>query len=450
MRSVLKFLASVRLAIILLILITAASILGTLIPQGLPREAYAARYGALAGAVMGLGLTGLYHSVWYIALLFILALNTIVCTLTRLPAKWRRAFRAPIETDAASIQAHRVKGRLAKSAPPAALSPGVAAALKRLRYRVRTAGTEGRIHLVGAKHRLGHFGADTVHLGLLVILAGGIVSGLWSVRNEIALREGETVAVPRAGFDIRLDKFETEYYPQGMVKAWKSTVTVVAAGRPARAATIEVNRPLSHGGFSFYQTSYGWDWDAAEVEVEATKKSDPTFAKTIRARLGERVPVDDKDVTEVAVSRFVPDLVIGEGNTIQTRSLQPNNPAALVEGWKGSEKVFSGWIFANYPEFDRMHSGKETDLSFVLKTYRAPQVSVLEAARDPGVGLIWAGCILVCAGLFLAFYWPPREIRVLVEAGRGKTELIAGGTAHKDRESFQAEFESLIESLRRP
>ena len=49
MRSIVKLFSSVKLAIVLIILITLASILGTLIPQGRSAAEYAARYGSLAG-----------------------------------------------------------------------------------------------------------------------------------------------------------------------------------------------------------------------------------------------------------------------------------------------------------------------------------------------------------------------------------------------------------------
>ncbi len=449
MRSVWKFFSSVKLAIVLLILLAAASVIGTLIPQGESPAAYAARYGQLAGLLSGLQLTGLYHSGWYLALLFFFAVNTIVCTLARLPAKCRRAFRPKVETETAGLLALKVKGRLGKNAPAGEVRAKLEAALRAHRYRVRGQAVEKRLCLLAQKKKLGHFGSDAVHLGLLVIIAGGIVSGLAGFRTHFDLSEGQTFKVPQAGFEIRLDRFETEYYPQGMVKAWKSTVTVVENGAPVLTRPILVNKPLTHGGFSFYQTGYGSNWDNPKLEVTIKKKNDPSFARTVQLSVGERATVDDKDVSQISVKRFVPDFVIGEGSQVETRSEEPRNPAAQVEGWKGPEKVFSGWIFANYPDFEQMHSGQPTDLSFVLKSYSGSEYSVLEAARDPGVWLIWVGCLLVSAGFFLAFYWPPREIRAVLEEGRDRTEVTAGGIAAKNRESFQAEFEAIIDSLRR-
>jgi cytochrome c biogenesis protein len=169
----------------------------------------------------------------------------------------------------------------------------------------------------------------------------------------------------------------------------------------------------------------------------------------LAVKVGERLAVDDPDFTHLAVRRFVPDFVIGEGNQVQSRSMEPNNPAALVEVWKGEERVYSGWSFAKYPDFGEGHKVGQASYSFILKKYEASQYSVLEAAKDPGVTLIWLGCIFITAGFFLAFYWPPREIRIVLEESQGKTEAILGGIASKSREAFQAEFDSLLESLRR-
>ena len=78
MRSLYRFFTSVKVAIVLLILLIAASILGTLIPQQRTHAEYLARYGQLAGLFEGLQLTRLYHSLWFIVLLVLFALNIIV------------------------------------------------------------------------------------------------------------------------------------------------------------------------------------------------------------------------------------------------------------------------------------------------------------------------------------------------------------------------------------
>jgi len=449
MKAFVRFFASLKLAIVLLIVLAVASILGTLIPQGRSAAEYAARYGGLARPLIALQFTALYHSAWFLGVLFLFALNIIVCTLTRLSPKLRRALRPKVASDPKALSALAVKDRFKRNLPAADAAAEVRAALAGRRYRVRGEENDGRVFLLGRKRVLGWFGSDVVHLGLLVILAGGIVTGLGGFRTNLSLKEGEVVEVPRAGFSVRLDKFETEYYPQGGVKDWRSSLTVLEGGAAVASGVVEVNHPLSHGGFSFYQTSYGRDWENPDLELAVGKKSDAAFARTLPLKVGQKAAVGDPEGTEVVVRSFLPDFVLGEGGRAETRSSEPNNPAALVEGWQAGERVFSGWVFAKYPDFGAMHGAKETDLAFELKRYEARQVSVVEAARDPGAGFIWAGCILITAGFFLAFYWPPREIRVVVEPAQGKAEVTAGGTAAKNRDAFAAEFRGLMDGLRR-
>jgi len=449
MKSIWKFFESVKLAIVLFILLTLASVLGTLIPQGRSAAEYAARYGGLSGLFVKLQLTGLYHSAWYLALLFLFALNTIVCTLARFGAKWRRAFRPSPEVDDKSLQLMKIKGRSRIPGPLPEAVEKVRGALASRHYRVKTSGEGGRLAILAQKRRLGWFGSDAVHVGLLIILAGGVISGLTSRRANLELRVGQTADVPHALFQVRLDRFETEYYPQGGVKDWKSTITVFENGAPVLTRVVEVNRPLTYKRFSFYQTSYGWDWENPRLEIDVKKPADPAYLKSLSLKVGERLAVEDPDFTHLVVSKFVPDFVIGEGNEVQTRSMEPNNPAAQVEVWKGEERIYTGWSFAKFPDFGEGHKVGQASLTFILKKYEAPQYSVLEAAKDPGVTLIWLGCLFVTAGFFLAFYWPPREIRAVLEEVQGKTEAVLGGFASKSRESFQTEFDTLVESLRR-
>ncbi|MCX8036961.1 MAG: cytochrome c biogenesis protein ResB [Candidatus Sumerlaeia bacterium] len=89
---VVRFFASVKLTVTLLILIGLACILGTLIPQadtlaGSPRDIYSLyvnAYGPRLHILFNiLGFYRLYSSWWFSALLLLLALNMIVCSLRR-------------------------------------------------------------------------------------------------------------------------------------------------------------------------------------------------------------------------------------------------------------------------------------------------------------------------------------------------------------------------------
>ncbi len=448
MKSLFKYFSSVKLAIVLLIIITLASVVGTLIPQQRSPDEYIARFGQLANLLQRFQFTNLYKSLWFNALLLLFALNIIVCTLDRLSPKLKKTFRPRLSVEAKDIAVLKIKEKLKK---PMSLDPTrelVKKVLSSRHYRTKETQKENKIFLYARKRVLGWFGADIVHLGILIIIAGGIISGIGGFRWNMTFSEGRILDVPRADFKLRLDKFETEYYPSGGVKDWKSTLTVFENGKPALNKIIEVNHPLSYKGFVFYQSDYGWDWRNPSLEILAKKREDSSFSRKIELKIGERVKLEGEDI-EVSVLEFIPDFVIGEKGQITSRSLNPNNPAAFIEGWQAEEKIFSGWIFAKFPDFDRIHSEKETDLTFELRDFSAGQISIIQASKDPGVNFIWAGCAFLMIGLLIAFYWPTREIRVALEGIGNKTEITAGGIAAKSKDTFTSEFKNITESIRR-
>jgi cytochrome c biogenesis protein len=448
MKSFLDFFSSVKLAIFLLIFITIASVLGTLIPQHRSPAEYVERYGNIANIVIKLEFDKLYQSWWFIALLFLFAVNILVCTLTRLSPKLKRALHPKFETEKKRLLSLKTYASLWKNQDLEKTKSDAQQKISSKHYQVKTERKEDKAFLIARKRVLGLFGSDIVHLGLIIIIIGGIISGLGGFRTNLTISEGETVPVPQADFELRLNKFVTEFHPNGSVRDWKSTLTVVENGSDVLTKTIEVNHPLTHEGFVFYQSSYGWDWKNPTLEIWAKKKNDPDFLKKLELGVGEKAQLGENNI-EISVLQFVPDFIIGENNEITTRSLNPNNPAAYIEGWQEGEKVFSSWIFAKFPDFGRMHSDVETDLSFEFKDLEAAQYSGIQIAKDPGVNFIWVGCTFLMIGLFIAFFWPTREIKVILEESQNKTEITAGGIASKNREDFQAEFDGIMESLRR-
>jgi len=312
----------------------------------------------------------------------------------------KRSFRPRVSVEEKEVSVLKITEKLRKHMDLDSARELVKRELVSKHYRVRDEQKGNKSFLYARKRVLGWFGADIVHLGILIIIAGGIISGIGGFRWNLTFSEGRILEIPRAEFKLKLDKFETEYYPNGGVKDWKSTLTV------------------------------------------------PSFLKKMELKIRERVLLEGEDI-EVSMLEFIPDFVIGDQGQITTRSLEPNNPAAFIEGWQGEEKIFSGWIFAKFPDFDRIHSEKETDLTFELKDFKASQVSVIQLSKDPGVNFIWAGCIFLMLGLLFAFYWPPREIRMIMEGIGNKTEIIAGGIASKSKDAFQSEFAKITESIRR-
>ena len=111
-------------------------------------------------------------------------------------------------------------------------------------------------------------GFAITHLSMLLILAGALVTVVAKTEGQMPIWEGEqTNAILRekAGqqvppitlpFAIKLDAFELDTYPgTGMPMQYRSRVRVVS-GSSETPGIIEMNKPLSYGGYSFFQSSY--------------------------------------------------------------------------------------------------------------------------------------------------------------------------------------------------
>ena len=412
-------------------------------------EEYAARYGQMSELLITLEFTDLYHSWWFIALLFLFSLNILICTLTRLSPKFRRAMKPNLEFKSQTLLAAKINDSFKKRWDLEKSRAELKKALRFSHYKIKESkkDPEQEIHLLARKRIAGIFGSDIVHLGLLVILIGGIISGFSGFRTNINISEGETVPVLGTDFQLQLDKFETEYHPNGSVKDWKSTLTVIENDSPRLTKTIEVNHPLIYKGYVFYQSSYGWDWQNPALDILAIKTSDSSSTKRAFLRLGEKETWEEENL-EFTVLQFVPDFII-DGNQVRTRSLEPNNPAAAIEVYKDEKKISEGWIFAKFPNFSQMHSEEQPNYKFELKDIQTSQYSGIQMAKDPGVNYIWVGCALLMIGLFLAFYWPTRDIRFILKESEGKTEIISAGRSAKNKLALEAEFTRILTSFRR-
>jgi cytochrome c biogenesis protein ResB len=97
---------------------------------------------------------------------------------------------------------------------------------------------------------------------ILLILAGALVDGIFGERGTMVLEIGrsiDTFVSPgekmKLPFRMRLARLEVERHPAGPVTSLKSTLQILDGERTVKEAVIEVNRPLSHDGYTFFQSS---------------------------------------------------------------------------------------------------------------------------------------------------------------------------------------------------
>ena len=71
----------------------------------------------------------------------------------------------------------------------------------------------------------------------------------------------------------------------------------------------------------------------------------------------------------------------------------------------------------------------------------------LQANRDPGVPIVWAGCFLMVSGLFVTFFMSHKRLWVRVIAKGEKVKIEVAGTTNKNPVGLQKERGTLMTNL---
>ena len=112
-----------------------------------------------------------------------------------------------------------------------------------------------------------------IHIGLVVILAGALVTFLFGTSGMIHLREGEGTAAYELDdetpatlpFNIRLEEFAIDFYEGTMrPQDFRSDITFLPEGKAVR---ISMNNIAKYHGFRFYQADYDEDGKGSILAV---------------------------------------------------------------------------------------------------------------------------------------------------------------------------------------
>jgi len=431
-----KFITSLKLTIVLIILLIMLAVLGTLLPQNEEPSFYQEHYSGKSSFILSLGLDHLYRSPLFLSVAFLFLLNLTACSLKNLLTKISRLKVKSAEFKPVSKEDRFLTERLNQVRPEISL---LADLLKKKSFRVKTLELKNETLISARKGLVGLLGPEIVHFGLLLIILGGLGSALLSYRTSIALLEGEQAKLEGKNLALRLDRFTTEFYPNGAVRDWKSQVSILEDNQVKTSGTIEVNRPLSFKGLNFYQMSYGYDWDRTRLKL-IIKSGNESITTEINAGQSKVIGPG----LELKSVSFIPDVQIDNKGQVFSRSAEPANPAVLLQLEEDKKVIFSGWVFYLHPDFNRFHRKTKEDLEIKLDSFSAPEFSVVEAVQDPAANLVWLGCFLLVVGLFASFYFPYRELTIIK---RADGHYAAMSICRKSRDRFSAEMTELAQTI---
>ena len=428
---------SLKLAISILILLATTSIIGTVIEQNKTPQEYMQNYGMSESTYKvldALQFFDMYHSWWFLSLMGLFAVNLICCSIKRLPRIIKIVREPVLVADDGLFRTFSNKEEIVTQGTIESVRDKAVALLGKKFAAPVVTEQDGEVYLFSQKGAFSRFSVYVTHSSILIIFLGAMIGNVWGYKAYINIVEGSSIDAvwPRAGkepipigFELRCDDFTVTFYEGGSrPKDFTSDLVVLENGKEILKKTIEVNDPLTYKGLTFYQSSYG-------------PAGDPIYQFRVKNReTGETVNLKGAQGKHLALPGG--DALIPMG---YAESYQNFGPAAQVSVAGGDNQRGTPFVvLKNYPQFDEKRDGKYAiNLLDVQQSY----YTGLQVAKDPGVWVVWLGCLLIVLGSMSAFFLSHRRLWVKIQPLDKGVGVKIGGSAHRNQPAFALFFDEL-------
>ncbi|WLE97244.1 MAG: cytochrome c biogenesis protein ResB [Candidatus Electrothrix communis] len=448
------FMASVKLALLLIALLASTSIIGTVIEQNKPAEHYTEQWGENAAQVIQtLNLYDMYNSVWFLCLLGAFSLNLIICSLDRIPTviKMVRKDNLAIDPDRLPKMKLHKEEKLAGDSLTTATEE-VKKYLNRKGWKPDSRAQEYGTLFFSQKGAWTRYGVYVVHISILIILLGAVIGSSavatkilgdreFAFKGGISLPEtaesdfifsyADEKKIP-LGFTVRCNYFHIDYYPGStMPKDYLSGLTIIENGKEILTTTIEVNKPLIYKGITFYQSSYN------QIGAAIIKLREMTSGNT------HAFPVDPQNYSVTNTWQ--------EGGSDGMVRIQSARPIQTPDGKSSTEMKI--WLMDSDgpPSMFPLMYGTPVIVERPKAKYEliiSPHFATgLQVAKDPGVWWVYTGCALMLIGLYMAFFMSHRKIWAHVYEVDGQPVVLFAGHANKNSFDFAKKFASFTDNF---
>ncbi|MEJ2281757.1 MAG: cytochrome c biogenesis protein [Candidatus Bathyarchaeota archaeon] len=273
-QSIFKWLADLRFAIGILLLIACSSIIGTVIEQDQSIEVYKLNY-PLTNPVFGFlswdvilefGFDHVYKTWWFLFLILLFGISLSTCTIIQQVPSLKIARRCQFFRTSKQFR----KLRLSRQLESFDFSK-LFFRLKNNQYSI----FQQKNIIYCYKGLIGKIAPIIVHFSMILILIGSVVSALGGFKaQEIIpktetfhiqniLSTGQLTKIPKTS--ARINDFWITYTKNATVTQFYSDLSILNnIGNEIDRKTIYVNSPVSYNGIKYYQT----DWNLLGLKVK--------------------------------------------------------------------------------------------------------------------------------------------------------------------------------------
>lgn len=395
------------------------------------------RYGGWTPILAATGALTVFTSIWFRAVVILLALSIVACTCHRVPQLWQRAAHPHVHVGEGLFVHAGLHERIAMAQPPEDALARVRAELHARHYRVVEDDRGPGLNLYADRFRWAPFGTAVAHASFVLILIGVLVSTSFGFKENAlpAAVGGAPVAIGHGtGLTVAAKGFADKYTDDGRPLDYASDLVLVKDGAEVATQTVRVNSPLRYDGVSIHQASYGIATemvvrDAAGAQVYAGAIP-LTFTSDDKTRSFGKVRLEGKDLT----------LYVGSAAS-GARDAEIGPGQALIEVYRGSENRPIDTKVVDQGK--TVHVG-DLDYTFV----RERQYTGLMVVRDPGAAFVWTGSILMVLGLISTMFLRHRRIWVRLRAaadGAGTDVRLA--SPERQDTAYERQFRGLAATL---
>ena len=386
MKKVFRYIRSMRFGILLLCLIAACSVAGTVIPQGREIAWYAQNYPSAHPVILTLRLNRVFESWYFITLLVLLCLNLSLCSLLRI--------RTVVHTSRGEAE------RAAAMPDTVLLRPeGVEKLRAWLEDRhCRSEELDGAV--VYYKNGIGRYGTFLLHLSILLTLVFGALALYTPTVTDQSCMPGESILL-EDGTEIQVLDFHITD-ETGRLDYRSHVQVTLPDGRRSEEAELSVNHPFSFGAYKLFQQSFGTAGSVTVTNLETGGTDD--FLLTEQAYLSA------DGITGIFYETLYPDFIRDpSGNVTFITITEGSYPNPIYQFEVISDGEFTPTLAV---------PGDELELTGLRFTFNSP-------VEYPGIrikhvsrlfnALLIASFMLMIAGLTLAFFFDPVLVKTDAE-----------------------------------
>lgn len=302
--QIFNFFGSMNLAVTLLMMLSIASVIGTVLKQDETMQDYMLQFGPFWAEVFSsLGLFHVYGAAWFILVLVFLLLSTSICVTRNTPGFLKDMKQYSEKLSRAALQHQPNNTTFDGVVSLERQQDHAVALLKHKGYKTKThVRDDGSVTVAGLKGKWNRLGYFLAHISIIVICVGALLDSnlllkyreltgslvaetrtvsldeinqnSWLGPDNISFRGSVNVAdggktdvlflpyrngylAQKLPFTIVNKEFRIKYYDTGMPKSFESDLILTAPelDEPIHA-TIAVNHPLNYKNYTIFQSSF--------------------------------------------------------------------------------------------------------------------------------------------------------------------------------------------------